>query len=301
MIRTYALEPAVASDGMALNAFVLGLGVENGRLMGEFPRHWVRDAFEHLNKVSSVREQARITELLKRIRTDGLIKVRTGLPYDGEQAWLDNAIRHIESFDAVICADTTNDRPQHDRLHSASSLLNPPPYWNVERRVAFTASRDNLIALLQPLLKLETQVAIMDPYFNPRKDDSRRGLMGIASVLRANTSLVIHTSTKVDKQDKTMPIEQWTAACRDHLAEHVAGLASLVIVRWTTKSALGHPHERWVISPRGGIELGRGIAVGPFENTATLLPATTTSQLWAEYGQPPFRESKYALKDTVVI
>ena len=301
MIRTYALEPAVASDGMALNTFVLGLGVENGRLMGEFPRHWVRDAFEHLNKVSSVREQARITELLKRISTDGLIKVRTQLPYDGSQAWLDNAIRHIGNFDAVICAETTSDRPPHDRLHSASSLLSAPPFWNVERRVAFTASRDNLIALLQPLLRLETQVAIMDPYFNPRRDDSRGGLLGIASVLRANTSLVIHTSTKADKKGVTIPTEQWEADCRAHLTDHVDSFAGLVIVRWTMKSELGHPHERWVITPRGGIELGRGIAVGSFENTATLLPATTTAQLWAEYGEPPFQVSNYAIEDTVEI
>ena len=286
---------------MALATFVQGLGVENGRLMGEFPRNWVRDAYEHLNQVSSVREQARITELLKRISTDGLLKVRPGLHYDRGQTWLDNAIRHIESFDAAICADTTCDRTQDARVHPASSLLKAPPYWHVERRVAFIARRDNYVALLRPLLKLEKQVAIMDPYFNPTRQDNMDGFVGIASILKPNTSLVIHTSTKVDRQGQLIPSEKWSADCRTHLAGHTDGLARLVIVRWTTSSSMGHPHERWVITPRGGIELGRGIAVGSSENTATLLPATTTAQLWADYGEPPFQESKYAIKDTVDI
>ena len=286
---------------MALATFVQGLGVENGRLMGEFPRTWVREAYEHLSQVDSVREQTRITELLKRIRTDGLLKVRLGLPYDGSRTWLDNASHHIDSFDAAIFADTSTDRPPSERLHPASSLLQDPAYWRVERRIAFIAKRDNYIALLRPLLKLTTRVAIMDPYFKPTNDHYVNGFLSIASALQPNTTLVIHTSTKTGKHDRQIPAAEWAEACHARLKDHADGLAHLTVVRWDQKGPMGHPHERWVITPRGGVELGKGIALGPGENTATLLPAETAQRLWTGYGEAPFQETMYTIKDRVDI
>lgn len=301
MIRTYALEPDVASDGMAFATFVQGLGIENGRLMAAFPRSWFKTANSQLHNVHSVRDRTRITELLKCLQTDGLVKARTGLPYEGHQSWLDNAIRHIDRFDAVICADHPDNRPEHPQLHPASALFDNPAFWKVDRRITFTANRGKLAQLLQPLFLLDSHVAIMDPFFNPKEQGYLDGLLDIVNALPQPTPLVIHTSGEVAAGNRPLSTEEWEDTCRATLTTHIERLGNLLIVRWASRDSTGRPHERWVITPRGGIELGRGIAVGRYENTATLLPGQTAAQLWEEFGQSPFSAARYELRDTVEV
>jgi hypothetical protein len=301
MIRTYALEPDVATDGMAFATFVQGLGIENGRLMAEFPKTWIAMAFKHLDNVQSVRDQTRITEFLKRLRTDGLVKTRLGLSFDGHQSWLENAIHHVKNFDAVICSDQAEPQLQHDRLHPASSLIHNPAFWHVDRRVTFTPKRGALATLLQPLLVLDERLAIMDPFFNPTQKRYLDGLLDIAHRLRRPTPLSLHASAEFTVGNQPMSTEEWEDACRGNLTVHAERFNPLVIARWASRDNRGRPHERWVITPRGGIELGRGIAVEPQENTATLLPAQTAARLWAEFGAPPFPTTRYELRDTVTL
>jgi hypothetical protein len=298
MIRTYALDPAVTSDAMAFVAFVQGLGIENGRVLAEFPRSWVALALPHVRSVSSVRDRKRIEELLQRIRVNGLIKVRTGLPFDGHRPWLKNAVENIDRFDAVIYADESSRPAAHERLHAASSLLDEPEFWQVARRVEFVSARGNLARLLTPLLVLDRHIAIMDPFFNPRERRYLTGLNDILASVQPSTSLVVHASTEVVAGASPLSTKEWEDACQTACLE-LANLESLQIVRWAGRDGVGRLHDRWVVTPRGGIELGRGIATGRMKNMAALLPAQAALGFWRTYGRTPFAESEFEIRDSV--
>jgi len=301
MIRTYAIEPQVASDRMALVLFVEGLGVENGRLLAEFPKSWFRLAVSAAQGITPLRDQKRVEERLKKVRVSGFLKVRTGRPFDGTQSWLQNAVTQADGFDAIIHADDSPAPEPNDRLHPASSLFDDPPFWRVDRRVTFTSTRRALADRLKPLLALEQSVAIMDPFFNPTQTQYLKGLADIIAVMRPNASLVIHASAEVTAGKQHLTTNEWEAGCRaipSHVPSHVG---SLTIARWAGGAGVGRPHERWVITPRGGVELGRGIAIGRQQNTASLMPAQSASELWEAFGQDPYTGRDLELRDVVYL
>jgi len=299
MIRRFALEPSVASDRMALVAFVQGLGIENGRVLSEFPRAWTRLALAEARSTLPLRDRKRLEELVIRISTDGLAKVKSGLPFDGQRSWLDNAILQVAGFDAVIHADDSPCPVSHDSVHSASSLLEAPPFWQVDRRVTFVPTRGALAALLKPLLELDRSVAIMDPFFNPTQTRYLKGLAEIVAALQPATSLVVHSSAEVSAGNRLLATPDWDAACRAMPSEIIDHPRSLEVVRWGRGHGVGRPHDRWVITPRGGIELGRGIAVGSERNSAALMPARAAAELWEAFGGTAFSGVGYDQRDVV--
>ncbi len=301
MLKRYALDPDVVADGMAFAAFVGGLGVEHGRLMAEFPRTWIRMAFERARSIPSMRQQKRAEILLERLRTEAQLKCRAGLEFDGEEPWLTNAECHVDEFDAVIHPDDAEPSIVSERLYPATSLLEDQSYWQVNRHENFTAKAGVYLGLLEPLACLRSSVSIMDPYFEPRRDEFVKGLSEIVSLVKTPRSVVVHASAEPRDGAPTESSAQWEDVCREHLGALVDADTNLTIVRWLRGASGSRPHARWLVTPVGGVFLDRGFALDNRGNAVTLMDAVEAARLWEAYGTAPFASNEFELREIVPI
>ena len=301
MFKQYALDPDVVADGMAFAAFVGGLGVEHGRLMAEFPRKWIRMAFERSRSIPSMRQQKRAEILLERLRTEAQLKCGTGLPFDGEQPWLANAERHVDEFDAVIHPDDAVPSIASERMCPATSLLENRPYWQVGS-IGFKATVGSFRELLLPLARIEKRkAAVMDPYFDPHEDAYVAGLKELISLLSVPREIVMHASAEPKKDKSGMSSAGWEAVCRERLAGLVDAGTSLTVIRWVEGEFGDRPHPRWIVTPAGGVYFDRGIALNRKMNRLMLMTAVEAARLWKAYGTAPFVSNEFELREVVAI
>ena len=299
MLKQYALDPDVVTDGMAFTAFVGGLGVENGRVMAEFPRAWIRMALERVSSMQSMREQKRVELLLKRLRTEAQLKCGTGLPFDGTLSWLTNAEHHVKEFEAIIYPDDVEPSATSERMFPATSLLEDQPYWQVNRHVRFRATAGAFRELLLPLARLRSRLAIMDPYFNPRRDAYVAGLKEIMSLPPAPSSVVVHTSAERKDGQESGSLQDWQEVCCERLGPLVDADTSLTVVRWVRGTSRSRPHARWLATPLGGVLLDRGFALDSQANSVWLMGAVEAARRWEAYGTAPFATTDFDLSDAI--
>lgn len=299
MLKQYALDPDVVTDGMAFTAFVGGLGVENGRVMAEYPRIWIRMAIERVRAMPETREKKRAELLLERLRTEAQLKCKTGLPFDGTLAWLVNAEHHVDAFDAVIHPDDVEPSAPSERMFPATSLLEDQPYWQVNRDVRFRAVAGEFKNLLLPLARHQSRLAIMDPYFEPQRDTYVQGLKEIMQVPTAPCSVVVHTSAEGTAGKEIRSSQEWQEVCSERLSPLVDAGTSLTIVRWNSGASGTRPHARWLVTPLGGVLVDKGFAVDRRMNSISLMGAVEAARRWAAYGIAPFAVADYDLRDIV--
>jgi hypothetical protein len=301
VLKQYALDPEVVDDSSAFTAFVNGLGIENGRIMAEYPRSWIRMAVERVRSMPSSRDQKRAELLVSRLRTNARLKYRTGLAFDGTNPWLTNAARHANEFDAVIHVDDVEPEPPSDRMYPATSLLDDEAFWRVDRHAEFLAKPGALRELLLPLTSMGNSLAVMDPYFDPHRDAYVAGLKEITALLSGPRRVVIHASGELPVGKAHVSPDDWEAACTERLQLFADPTSVLTVVRWVKGPTGDQPHQRWLVTPLGGVLLDRGIALDLKRNSATLMGADMATGLWEQYGEPPFKSEAYRIKDVVHI
>ena len=299
MLKRYALDPDVVTDGMAFTAFVGGLGVENGRVMAEFPRTWIRKAIERINNMPSTREKKRAELLLERLRTEAQLKCKTGLPFNDSLTWLANAEHHVSEFAAIIYPDDVEPSAPSERMFPATSLLQDQPYWQVNRHVRFQAAPGALRELLRPLTRHVSRLAIMDPYFEPQQDAYVEGLREIMQLPAAPSSVIVHTSAAGKGGSMPRSSHVWHDICSERLGPLVNAGTSLTIVRWKSGASGAKPHARWLVTPLGGVLLDRGFAIDRQMNSISLMGAVEAARRWEAYGIAPFGVTDYDLRDTI--
>ena len=175
MLRIYALDPEVASkDVTAFALFVNGLGVDNGRLMAEFPKRWRAMAIDGVQRIQSVLEAKRAEVLLTELATNPTLRTRLALPFEPTNTWLENALQHQTAFTAVISTDEQSAQDITHAAQAASSLLTAAPYWRADRYLEFKSHPEAFARLLKPLLQLADEAVFMDPFFDAQQDRYQR-------------------------------------------------------------------------------------------------------------------------------
>lgn len=296
MLKAFALDPCVpADDSTAFAVFVAGLGVENGRLLAEFPKRWRAMAIDLIHSLGSNREAKRAEALLTRLATDGTLRTRLALPFDPNRSWLENASQHQAAFAAIICADGAAEPSSTPWAHPASTLVEGATYWQASRYGVFKNTATNLAGLLGPLLRLDSEVAFMDPFFDAARDHYLKSIEAVLDAAPNVKRLVVHSAVKVGRNNSPVPADRWQAVSRERLSPLLRQDLTISLVRWRELDQSEDPHERWVVTPRGAATLDRGFAADGKINAYNLLPCGEAARRWRTYGMAPYSGSPYAL------
>lgn len=290
MIKKYALDPAVAQDKTVLHRFLDGLGVDQGRVLAEYPSYWWRLLYESLPNASTDLQRTQLIEDIKRLRLERHVSISPRIDnYDPKASWIDNVTDHlVPVLDAGVYAEGTVTGSPHPKLYPAATLkpFTLPAYWKVRREIVVGNKADEWIEHLLPLLELSSSAAIMDPFFAPvnRFVAFIRKLLAAAPRLKA---IYLHGAVKRDALEK----EAWKSAWAQRLEKLPKRGVTIHIVRWK-KNGSNSPHRRWVVNAKGGIRIDTGVAEDGNTNDLILMDAAMSMELWTEFGRDNRPERK---------
>lgn len=302
MIFFFAADPELPRDPLSFVEVVSKLGVENGRVLADFPASWVELASKGLTSNLSPLQFKRVEERLRDLRVDGTMLLPVDVPYDESADWVTNAVGRSESFRVVILAQPVPSPSCPTNAMTAEALLSHrPPEWEVPRDGRFPATVSATVAMLAPMIKVGSAVLIMDPYFDPTRSGHRRLFEALAAVADDRT-FEVHCEAKASSGLLSIPTSRWKTTCERHL-RHLQSIGPARVVRWKRRSGGARPHERWLVTERGGALLDRGLYVqADGSNKYTLLSRTRAREVYRDYceaGRTDTRTHEFDLVDVV--
>lgn len=270
MNELFAADPLVCSSASDLKLLLASFGPYAGRYLANYPIDWAAQVELGLATMGDI-EAARVQTLLRRAKENLILVTRSNLPWKAEQAWLANASPLLEGSSPVFDGLIANEGkpPTVQALHEVDF----PP--TAEERVAGTASEYARISKI--LLLLSPEIALIDPYLNPKK-------RACAAVLGALFDLIA--------RGKCQKVMLWARAAdvlsagnadavKAELKEALRRLAvtanfkpgrEIEMILVEDESRQTKLHGRYLLSIKGGVRLdqgfqqlpiGRQVDVGP--------------------------------------
>ena len=260
IFHEFAVDPSVFATLDGFKMWSPHFGMEQGRLIADFPSEWKRRVFEAIPKGESPMKRKSLVEKLKGLDARRKL-VQLDRTYDPEKKWKENAIdehsRH--PFHAVIVRQnpTADPRllvaddidPEEDSVFAVTSGKKVP------RRADAMAEE---IALL---LHKASEVWFVDPYFLPWEERFLRPLYAFlekAARGAAVKSVQYHFFQK--KENDTLDCMR--RACKDKILGYIPKGMTVELVVWERKhkSEKGDdPHPRYVLTDVGGVRFDWGL------------------------------------------
>ncbi|TWT44379.1 hypothetical protein RAS1_07930 [Phycisphaerae bacterium RAS1] len=279
MVHEFALEPATLATWEQFRYLTEKFGVDNGRLIAQFPKSWkklVYDAFAGAGDV----EKKRIEERLQQESFSRKL-TRSNRTYDSAQAWLPNAVRQQEGSDpfrAIIATTNPNTCPS---VRIASELDETDRLWSVSREAKIARTAHDLTAVAVPLVRCSRELLIVDPYFDPqvpRFFDVFQSLIREACGARTPPGrLELHCSNA-----RSGTTDHWEGQCSSRLGRLIGANFRLRVVRWAQRAGGETFHARYILTERGGLRFDVGLDAGPPGETTdvTLLDSQLHIARW---------------------
>lgn len=290
LFHEFALDPKVLSDWRSFRYFWDHFGVEQGRLISEFPRKWKRLVYDQLANSQDIRKKD-IEERLHRIDKK---LFRSKRCYFAERTWLENAEdQHFERpFRAVISDTNPRCRPF---VKVADDLDEEDVQWKVTREQRVPRNAEALTECVTPLFSLARELFFVDPHFDPEAtrftDTLRRMLRDAWATERPFRKIQLHVvkpKSKPGYQPETPGC--WRSKCEHRLPRNIPIGLSIRVVRWLYRDeqVVGdNPHARYLLTDVGGVRFDYGLDEGDAEGRTTdvsILDESLWKQRMVDYG-----------------
>lgn len=274
MFYEYALEPAALSSWDRARFFLDAFGPWKGRFLAEYPRRWKKMVFDGLDcpDVEKKRIVERLSTLDKRV-----FSPRAHAPYDGTQAWLDNAeVEHNRiPFRAIIASSFSTSAHVLD----AAAIDDRSPLWCVDGGRLVSRDATAFVDALRLLLAASERIVIIDPYFRADQDDKTRPLIAFCKLLSGRAAVEIHFADEV----------RGYAVCMKDAARALPRLlpegASVTLHCWKERDGGPRLHNRYLLTEVGGVKFGDSIELGSagHEDHISILDEPSRRRLWNQY------------------
>ncbi len=253
MIFEYAVNPKVFVDAAHCQLVFESFKGGNGRVVSDVPRDWVKLAFKEIGVIRCKPVMRKsIKNALKKLRDESLCKARECESDAANTDWFEGveAANTTYPFSAVISDDDSHSVPPVYDLDGLA--LHHPDCWNepAEKYVKRTAA--DIVDAMVPLLVLSNELAIVDQYFYPGRQQVREVL---TELFRRNSEfnfgaglsrITIHISDDSDNIES-------------RFKRAVSGAPDTIKI-----DCFGRPksfeHDRFVITNIGGIHSGEGFS-----------------------------------------
>ena len=182
MLQEYAVEPAaIGSDWQTFRYLIEKFGFDQGRLISQFPKHWLREVYQAAGGFSDLQKK-RVEEALNQAKKHKI--VRTGRSYDPSLGgWLDNALAEHgrEHFHAIIAAANPGGDAcvlRSDEVDDSHALMACPRERAVPRDV------ESLAGALQGMLHFGARILFVDPFFDPYKATHKSVFLHLLTIVK---------------------------------------------------------------------------------------------------------------------
>lgn len=297
MLHEFAVDPEALASWEQFRYLTEKFGIEHGRLISKFPKHWKRSVYAACSGCRDV-ERTRIEEGLRRI-DDRMIW--TGRPYGSDPAWLVNAENEHARlpFRAIISAGNPRSRSfvlLADKLDETAAL------WTVSREAKVARNATALGSCVQLLFRVSRSIFFVDPHFKP---DTRRYYATLSEMLRA-AERSGNRFNRIEYHVKHVcEISIFMDDCRRYLLNRVPRDWELTFFRWSPRSPGEAMHARYILTEVGGLRVDHGLDEGgPGETTdVSILDRVLHSDRLNDYLWPAATGSRtvYDLVDRIRI
>jgi hypothetical protein len=274
----YALEPSAVTTWESARYFLDAFGPWKGRLLAEYPKHWVRLLLSGL--ACGEMEKKRITARLELAKKNRVFYRRPGTSYDGTQGWLDNARREHarHAFRAIIASSASAE----DHVLDATSLDERHDRWRVDGGRLLSREPAVFAQALELLLAASSQIVIVDPFFRADQPDKTGPLTAFCNLIRGRVNEVqVHFGPKFGYAFCMQHAERALPSC-------VPVGMKVSLHCWTERTGGPRIHNRYLLTDIGGVQFGDSIEAGEpgQHDRVSILEEVTRARLWDEFVGP---------------
>ncbi len=322
MIYEYALEPSLVVDWAlaGIGRFVGQFGMDHRRLISDFPKDWKGHVYEDFlarfdydNGHPDFVNAQPILDAYLQILTNYIVARKIRVP-DGT-SWLDETIQEHDArpFHAIFAAQQTSTSPPDVITQQNIDDVWDARWWLPTIKTTKKSAKE-IALVLRPLLRIATEIYIVDPYFDPsakRFQDTFAEIIRQAATMPRSISSnpVITLMTSVERafkhgekptndieHEKRLVEERNVAAyilefAKRHLPKLVPPDITVRVV--ILKNALGGDplHNRFVLTDMGAVIVPYGLDDYDCNedhsamDDLTLMPLGMYEERWNQYTQ----------------
>lgn len=263
MIYEYAVSPALFGDIHNIAFLYEAFGIDRGRLISEFPRkrEWSKYARHFISKCARDQiERNALIELLIAFERKALYE-RQRTHWDNQKNWIENALYENEqrAFRGILNHDPVDDQKGVMTIGNTWRATQ----WNNPQSISVSRTAPNLVQAAMPLISLSTTLVLIDRNFEPTDARFSKVLIEFANqILRQKhqpkITLIKYVTTYESDKNAPRTINMFESDCRTALTSSLPrGISVKFIIK--VKKLL---HDRFVLTDRGGLQLGIGLDEG---------------------------------------
>lgn len=257
MFYEYAVEPrAIASSWQTFRYVIEKFGFDQGRLISQFPKAWIRLAYDGIGDVLPI-ERKRIEEALNLAKRNKV--VRTGRAYDPNSGdWLHNALTQhaLSPFHAIIALEKPAGNESVlpvDQLTEQEPRMAVPRDWEVSREAP------PLAGAMRMMLQAANIVMFVDPYYDPFNTRYQSVLRECLRIVQAANGGVICQIHHLDGE-RCPSVESIERGAKEKFGTVIPEGMTITLYRWREKVRGADFHARYLLTDRGGIRVDAGFS-----------------------------------------
>lgn len=283
MHKEYAVEPAAIGQSWdSFRYLIEKFGFSEGRVISRFPSKWERRVLEAADAAGvPPMARQRIVDKLRAKKDFALF--RNGRVYDPDlPTWIENAIASNaeEPFHAILVAETHDG----DNCICTNDLDDTHPLFGVPRTADVPRTAIALASACSVLLQAAREVDIVDPYLFNIMHSSRgyretiRHLLGVLSDTSSDSNLTVrlHYGNIAGTCPSQVDVMENAGAWFRGL---IPPSITVHFIAWDKRPRGEDFHDRFVLTNRGGLQIGSGLgAVGSHRHALITLLDTQYAQ-----------------------
>lgn len=281
MLAEYAVEPELIGSDFNLFCMLMGyFGMERGRLISQFPKHWSREVIKTAE--ASGIHSAKLLSLVERLnRAKVDVLVRRGREYEPALGdWMANAVaQHGKMpFRAIISGrNPTGHQAVLDvtNFDAGDHLLTVKTSMEVER------TPQGVVQELKLMIQKAREVTIVDPFFEVLSPKFNGPLRYLFEELRSGNGAVrsvqVHRRFSGRINDLAVIGANAPLALRGVIPEGYM----VEVYEWSELPAGDDLHDRLLITDCGGVSVGAGFSAEGAHQKAlvSLLPISIVGKM----------------------
>src|SRR5215216_334423 len=283
MLYEFALDPTVLSNWQSVRFFLDRFGIEYGRMISRFPKHWMRMVYEASANCREV-ELSRIVERLAELKQNrDRVLLNSARIYDPTIEWLENAeaANAISPFHAIISRCNPRGCPS---VLISDDIYDATPLFHVERELYITSRAAVMAPAVSPLLLASKEILCVDRHFDPLQEKYQRPLREFvrAAVSTETTRIEYHLRGDLPS---SLYAEEFSQYCHEALPGILPSGVELRLIRWGQRVGGREFHARFILTDVGGIQFDPGLDEGKAGERTKLNLLTTAAydQEWSKY------------------
>lgn len=290
MIYEYALGPEVLNSWQNFRIFLVHFGIENGRLISRFPKHWKRMVYEACIDCKEI-EKKKIEEKLKGI--DNLL-YKSGRDYDANNTWLNNAITSHNSRPFKTIISTNNPANLTFVVKSEDADFDQDPL-KISKGIVIQRTAHEISKCSEGLIRLSKEVIFVDQHFGPENIRHRKVLEELLSKVDKSKISRIEYHLQ-QKSTKTF----FDTECQSKLSRIIPEGLKLHLIRWANFPKSETLHPRYILTEIGGLRVEQGLDEGGLNDTTdiAILGINIYEKRWLEYQKS---SSPFKFEDEIII